>query len=208
MKGSRRELNKIKCRERILKASRRLFSSKGYEDTLIEDVAKKAEISKATLYNYFPNKESLLLGIAQDELDQIKYLLNHELKDAVNSEDKLRRVLEVFILDSIPYINLSRKITYLNSCEESNLYATRLEMMRIFRTLIVEAQEQNIFKKEISADEILDIVMSVYLMAQFEWSHMANYSLEFCKEKLNRMLDLILSNIYVTNPFAQSDSRG
>lgn len=197
MKGSRRELNKIKCRERILKASRRLFSSKGYEDTLIEDVAKKAEISKATLYNYFPNKESLLLGIAQDELDQIKYLLNHELKDAVNSEDKLRRVLEVFILDSIPYINLSRKITYLNSCEESNLYATRLEMMRIFRTLIVEAQEQNIFKKEISADEILDIVMSVYLMAQFEWSHMANYSLEFCKEKLNRMLDLILSNIYV-----------
>ncbi|WP_206458235.1 TetR/AcrR family transcriptional regulator [Anaerovorax sp. IOR16] len=208
MKGSRRELNKIKCRERILKASRRLFSSKGYEDTLIEDVAKKAEISKATLYNYFPNKESLLLGIAQDELDQIKYLLNHELKDAVNSEDKLRRVLEVFILDSIPYINLSRKITYLNSCEESNLYATRLEMMRIFRTLIVEAQEQNIFKKEISADEILDIVMSVYLMAQFEWSHMANYSLEFCKEKLNRMLDLILSNIYVTNPFDQSNSKG
>jgi len=197
MKNSRRELNKIKCRERILKASRRLFSSKGYENTLIEDVAKKAEISKATLYNYFPNKESLLLGIAQDELDQIEYLLSHELKDVANSEEKLRRVLEVFILDSIPYINLSRKITYLNSCEESNLYATRLEMMSIFRLLIVQAQEQNIFKKDISADDIVDIMMSVYFMAQFEWPHIANYSLEFCKEKLNRILDLILANIYV-----------
>ncbi|MBR0599934.1 TetR/AcrR family transcriptional regulator [Sinanaerobacter chloroacetimidivorans] len=197
MKNSRRELNKIKCRERILKASRRLFSSKGYENTLIEDVARKAEISKATLYNYFPNKESLLMGIAQDELDQIKILLNHEYKDMANSEKKLRRILEVFILDSIPFINLSRKITYLNSCEGSYLYATRLEMMGIFRSLIVEAQEQNIFKKEINADDIVDIVMSVYLMAQFEWPNIAEYSLEFCKEKLNRILDLILADIYV-----------
>lgn len=180
-----------------MKASRRLFSSKGYEDTLIEDIARKAEISKATLYNYFPNKESLLMGIAQDELDQIKSLLNHDYKDVESSEEKLRRILEVFILDSIPFINLSRKITYLNSVEGSALYATRLEMMSIFRSLIVEAQEQNIFKKEICADDIVDIVMSVYLMAQFEWPNIADYSLEYCKEKLNRILDLILVNIYV-----------
>ncbi|HML38832.1 MAG TPA: hypothetical protein PKA19_15660, partial [Bacillota bacterium] len=88
-------------------------------------------------------------------------------------------------------------ITYLNSVEGSTLYATRLEMMGIFRSLIVEAQEQNIFKKEICADDIVDIVMSVYLMAQFEWSNIADYSTEYCKEKLNRILDLILSNIYV-----------
>lgn len=180
-----------------MKASRRLFSSKGYEDTLIEDIARKAEISKATLYNYFPNKESLLMGIAQDELDQIRGLLNHDYKDVESSEEKLRRILEVFILDSIPFINLSRKITYLNSVEGSTLYATRLEMMGIFRSLIVEAQEQNIFKKEICADDIVDIVMSVYLMAQFEWPNIADYSLEYCKEKLNRILDLILVNIYV-----------
>lgn len=197
MTNSRRELNKIKCRERILKASRRLFSSKGYENTYIEDVAKKAEISKATLYNYFPNKESLLMGIAQDELDQIKNLLSHELKEIESGEEKLRRILEVFILDSIPFINLSRKITYLNSCEESYLYKTRLEMMSIFRSLIVEAQEQNIFKNEISPDDIVDIVMSVYLMALFEWPHIADYSMEFCKEKLNRILNLMLADIYV-----------
>ena len=55
-------MNKLKCRRQILKASRRLFKEKGYEATMIGDVAAKAEISKATLYNYFPSKESLLAG--------------------------------------------------------------------------------------------------------------------------------------------------
>ena len=31
---TKRESNKINCRERILKASRRLFTSKGYEETM------------------------------------------------------------------------------------------------------------------------------------------------------------------------------
>ena len=70
VRHSRRELNKRKCRARILKSSRKLFSTKGYENTTIEDVAQRSEVSKATLYNYFPNKESLLIGIAEEELDQ------------------------------------------------------------------------------------------------------------------------------------------
>ena len=60
---SRRELNKIHCRQRILKASRQLFSIKGYEETTMEDVAARAEVSKATLYNYFPGKDSLLMEL-------------------------------------------------------------------------------------------------------------------------------------------------
>ena len=68
MAVSRREANKIKCRQDILKASRRLFKEKGYENTMIDDVADKAEISKATLYNYFPNKESLLVGTMDDQI--------------------------------------------------------------------------------------------------------------------------------------------
>ena len=66
---NRRELNKINSRKRILKASRKLFSQKGYEETMMEDIANKAEVSKATIYNYFPNKESLLIGTADEVLE-------------------------------------------------------------------------------------------------------------------------------------------
>ena len=69
-KQGRRERNKIRCRQRILRASRQLFSAKGYEETTMDDVAERSEVSKATLYNYFPGKDSLLMGIAEAELDE------------------------------------------------------------------------------------------------------------------------------------------
>ncbi|MCQ4638388.1 TetR/AcrR family transcriptional regulator [Anaerovorax odorimutans] len=191
---SRRELNKKKCRARILRASRRLFSSKGYESTTIEDVADRAEVSKATLYNYFPNKESLLIGIAEEELEQVGDLISKDLKDEKNAVEKIRQALELLIVDSIRYISLARKITYLNSCEESPLYATRMDMIRLFEELVMEGQAQGTLRKDIKTSDIVDIIMGIYLMSQFEWSHIDQYTPEFCREKLNRILSEVLES--------------
>lgn len=197
MQMSRRELNKVRCRERILKASRRLFSAKGYENTMIEDVAERAEISKATLYNYFPNKESLLIGIAEEELEHIRRYLNKDLAEVEDAAEKLRRTVEFFVLDTLAYIDLSRKITYLNSCEDSSLYATRVEMRKLFRELAEEAQRQGSFRSDRDSSDIVDVVISVYLVSQFEWSHISSYTPEFCREKLNRAWHTMLAGVYV-----------
>jgi Transcriptional regulator len=196
MVTTRRESNKIKCRQRILKASRRLFNSKGYEGTMIEDIAEKADISKATFYNYFPNKESLLLGTAEDELSIIQDLLENELKDEPDSDKKLRAVIEFLVLDGLPFINLSRRLTYLNSCKDSPLYKVRLGIISIFKQLISEAMSQGKYKENFTVDEIEDVYMSIYLVTQFEWTHISSYSEEFCKEKLNRLMNTVLAGVY------------
>ena len=196
MAASRRETNTIKTRARILKASRLLFKEKGYESTMIDEVAEKAEVSKATLYNYFPNKESLLLGTAEDEIKTMHFLIETEFANLENSEKKLRRVLEYLIIDSFPYIELSRKITYLNSCEDSALYKTRLDMLNLYKDLIVAAQAEGIFKKEIPPDDIADLVMGAYFISQFNWAHVDGYSAEFCKKKLNCLLDKMFAAVY------------
>jgi AcrR family transcriptional regulator len=196
MAASRRETNTIKTRTRILKASRLLFKEKGYESTMIDEVAEKAEVSKATLYNYFPNKESLLLGTTEDELKTMHFLIETEFAHLENSEQKLRRVLEYLIIDSSPYIELSRKITYLNSCEDHALYKTRLDMINLYKDLIIAAQSEGIFKKEIPPDDITDLVMGAYFISQFNWAHVDAYSSEFCKEKLNHLLDKMFAAVY------------
>ncbi len=196
MAASRRETNTMKTRARILKASRLLFKAKGYEGTMIDEVAEKAEISKATLYNYFPNKESLLLGNAEDELKAMHFLIETEFSNLENSEQKLRRILEYLIIDTLPYIELSRKITYLNSCEDSSLYKTRLDMLNLFKDLIIAAQAEGIFKKEISPEDISDLVMGAYFISQFAWSHIDEYSPAFCREKLSRLLDKMFAAVY------------
>ena len=192
---NRRELNKRQCRKRILKASRRLFSGKGYEDTTMDDVAKRAEVSRATLYNYFPSKVSLLVGIAEAELADMHHLINDELKNEPSDLLKLRRVLEVVVYDTVSYIALSRKITYLNSCPESSMYAIRLDMLKIFTELVEGAQRQGDFCPDAEVGKIVDMIMGIYLMAQFEWNNITNYSEEYCTEKLRWFFSHMLAGV-------------
>lgn len=81
----------------------------------MEDIAVRAEVSRATIYNYFPNKESLLIGTADEVIERIRDSLNKELKDVESSEKKLKLVLDELITSSVEYLSLSRRITYLNS---------------------------------------------------------------------------------------------
>ncbi|MCB0037253.1 MAG: TetR/AcrR family transcriptional regulator, partial [Anaerolineales bacterium] len=44
-------------RERILDAALNIFSSKGYYDTKLDEVADESGTSKGSIYFHFPNKE-------------------------------------------------------------------------------------------------------------------------------------------------------
>ena len=48
-------------RSRILKAARELVAQKGYEGTIMRDVANAANVSPTTLYNLYNTKDELLL---------------------------------------------------------------------------------------------------------------------------------------------------
>lgn len=59
---SRKERDKLRNKEAILEAAVHLFAQKGFTETKLEDVAALAEFGKGTLYNYFENKNDLLLS--------------------------------------------------------------------------------------------------------------------------------------------------
>ena len=65
-----RERNKQKVTQRIIAAAMELFKAKGCQQTTMDDIADKAEISRGTLFNYFPSKDALLLPWGQEILQQ------------------------------------------------------------------------------------------------------------------------------------------
>jgi AcrR family transcriptional regulator len=60
---SRRERRVAARKVQILDAAARLFADKGFHRTTTKDIAEAADVSEGTLYNYFVNKEDMLLGI-------------------------------------------------------------------------------------------------------------------------------------------------
>ena len=64
------EQAKLRTRERIVDAARKLFDDKGFERATTRDIALKAGIATGTLFNYFPSKEALALTILREALEQ------------------------------------------------------------------------------------------------------------------------------------------
>jgi AcrR family transcriptional regulator len=62
----RRARSKRETRERIADAAARLFAEHGYDGVAMRDVARAADVSEQTLYNYFPTKEGLVLDRADE----------------------------------------------------------------------------------------------------------------------------------------------
>ncbi len=188
---SRREANKIKCRHDILKASRRLFKEKGYDDTMIDDVADAAGISKATLYNYFPNKESLLVGTLDDQIATLQQYIRD--MDDISSCEKLKQLMEFLVVDSVPAIDVSRRVMYLNACEASPMYGKVNEAKEILKVLVDQAKEEDVFREDIYSIEIVELLMSIYLNSQFQWKDIEDLTEKQIRERTKRMLDLTLS---------------
>jgi AcrR family transcriptional regulator len=69
-----RELKKARTRRAIADAAARLFADRGYEQVAVSDVAREAEVSEQTVYNYFQSKEQLVTDLHQhfeEELDRL-----------------------------------------------------------------------------------------------------------------------------------------
>ncbi|WP_211370135.1 TetR family transcriptional regulator [Nonomuraea turkmeniaca] len=56
---SLREMKKEQTRQLIADTAWRLFAEQGFDDVTVAEVAREAQVAKATVFNYFPTKEDL-----------------------------------------------------------------------------------------------------------------------------------------------------
>jgi AcrR family transcriptional regulator len=60
-----RERKKQQTRQQIADTARRLFAQRSFEAVTVAEVAREADVSEATVFNYFPTKEDLFyVGLA------------------------------------------------------------------------------------------------------------------------------------------------
>lgn len=65
-----RERKKLRTRLLIADTARRLFSERSFEAVSVAEIARAAEVSEATVFNYFPTKEDLVyLGMEAFEVE-------------------------------------------------------------------------------------------------------------------------------------------
>lgn len=79
--------------EAILEAAAQLFQRYGYAATTTNGIAERAGVSIGSLYQYFPNKDALLVALAEEHLDAAVATLTRAFAHAAQQEPALRPLL-------------------------------------------------------------------------------------------------------------------
>jgi AcrR family transcriptional regulator len=90
-------------KQKIMDSALELFANAGYYSTSISQIAKKAEISKGLMYNYFESKELLLKEIVFQGIDSITVSFDPNRDGVLTKEE-----LEIFIKESFKLVRQQR----------------------------------------------------------------------------------------------------
>ena len=101
-----RERQKASRKKIIMEAARTLFISTDYPSVTIESIAKKADLSPMTVFNYFGSKGGLLLALV-NESDMI---LVEKIKNHINS----RHSKATISIETYSFIIIDHAFSYLD----------------------------------------------------------------------------------------------
>jgi AcrR family transcriptional regulator len=82
-------------RLRIFEAAKRHFSHYGIKGTTMQDVAREAEIAVGTIYQFFPDKDALILAWIEEHRQLLQSQLAEITQQALPADEKLREFLRV-----------------------------------------------------------------------------------------------------------------
>jgi AcrR family transcriptional regulator len=91
--GGARAKRSAARREAILAAALEEFSARGFAAARLDDVARRAEIAKGTIYLYFSDKETLFQELVRSQLSPVVGALEH----ISNVEAPMRVIAEQFV---------------------------------------------------------------------------------------------------------------
>jgi len=92
----RRKREKGNRKNAILKAARKLFFDKGFKNVTVESIAKKAELSKGSVYLYFKSKEDIYTQILLSDIDKFHKVIANLRQEGQSSSTMLMGLANIY----------------------------------------------------------------------------------------------------------------
>jgi len=90
-----REKQKRHTQLEITKAAMSLFAEHGFDNVPVELICERSGVSRATFFNYFPQKHMILAAVATSRIEATQSLLHSQLTQ--RRKVKLRHVISLFL---------------------------------------------------------------------------------------------------------------
>lgn len=217
--AERREREKDIRRRQILQAAEKVFCAKGFLGATVEDIAEEAELSPATLYLYFKNKEELytsinlrILRYATERLEKL------QKKTGMRPEEKLEAVKEIFFkiyrFDPLSLINVfhfqaSNGLKNLSPELLSEILELSAKPLRVIGQIFREGIREGVFIDR-HPIALADVVWSTFagLVLWEESKRRLNPKKNFLKKTLDLAFEVILHSVLRRDATGQGKAVG
>ena len=92
----KRETNKEANRIKIIESGIEIFSKKGISETTVRDIIRNTGLASGTFYNYFKNKEEVLIAALDEAAYDLAKILQKGRKKANNLEEFIEFQVDPF----------------------------------------------------------------------------------------------------------------
>ena len=178
---------KMETRLKIIKIAVEIITEKGLKDTTMRAIAKGADIGEATIYNYFPTKESILFAYYEHQLQTCamrlksirgfnKFTLQEQLQTFLETS------LELFLPDR-EFVQESFKTIFFSLIQQ-------VKQLQAIRALFFDTVNA-LFEAAVERGEIPEQVFQEILV-QFVWDYYIGVILYWLNDKSDQFNDTSL----------------
>ncbi|MEW6599922.1 MAG: TetR/AcrR family transcriptional regulator [Nitrospirota bacterium] len=170
---NRRERKKQDTRQKIVKIGMYFFRKQGFDSTTMEQIAEEVDISKATLYNYFPVKESIISEYWQNNIKEFKFQILEMIQLLPDTRSRVQKTFtkaaaELFkSKEDIYKIYLSYWLRNLNNPSDNERLRSGFE--DIFSMIIKLGQHAGDVRKDMSVELLVKYLEVLFLTVCLNW---------------------------------------
>ena len=191
--GTRRSLQREETRAIILESARTLFDESGFDKTTIRAVANRAGVGTGTIFNYFPDKPSLLIAALLDDLEKIEKSALKTLPEKASIIEKCLHITRVYYSYYARRPSLSRTLLRESNFipgEFGKLLKTRTNrFIKMIEEMMVEAQKRGEIRMDADCGLAALTFFSLFLWILFSGLGEP----EFKKDELLFLLEKLLN---------------
>ncbi|QHE51226.1 TetR/AcrR family transcriptional regulator [Pontibacillus sp. HMF3514] len=151
-------------KRKILNTAFELFTTHGVQKVSIQEIAKKAQVSQVTIYNYFGSKEQMLVESIKDyymkQIERFEKLVEDPESDF---KEKIESIITIKS-DNILSFNPDFIQTFISDIPELQSFIQEImetHSMPLFIKLLEEGKQQGYVQQNISVD-ILMFYMNMF----------------------------------------------
>jgi TetR/AcrR family fatty acid metabolism transcriptional regulator len=182
-------------RKAILDAAVKVIAQKGYYSARTAEIAREAGVAAGTIYNYFRNKDDLMISIFNERLGEMIDTLTTAMERMDNADEKIALIVTSVMrlcqtdrdLAEIIVVELRQSAKFL----AGEAMVKLLEFLALIEGVIAEGQEKGIYRSEVDPALIailllgcMEVVLSMWIIADAvpEVKKRYDYSLEEASE--------------------------